>query len=208
MATNENIISFCEKNAKMGAIPSVSLPPIITCPHWELCKNSKGRHICYALKDYKRFPNMHKAYDRNLKILTEDRQSYFEQIRCRAKLSNYFRWHVSGDIVDLDYLDNMNKIARQCKNTKFLAFTKSYEIVNEYYNTHKKPRNLQVVLSLPFDGMQVDNPHNLPTAAVILKGQEPNKNQKVCGGNCSECACQGVGCWELKKGETIAFYEH
>lgn len=51
-------------------------------------------------------------------------------------------------------------------------------------------------------------PHGVPTAAVIFKGEEPRDGWKVCGGNCTECACRGVGCWELKPGETIAFYEH
>jgi hypothetical protein len=102
----------------------------------------------------------------------------------------------------------MCKVARACKNTTFLAFTKNYRDVNEYLASHKKPRNLKLIFSLPFDGAQIVNPHNLPTAAVILKGNEPKPEYKVCGGNCSECACRGVGCWELKKGETIAFYEH
>lgn len=34
------------------------------------------------------------------------------------------------------------------------------------------------------------------------------ENWKICGGNCTECASCGIGCWELKPGETIAFYQH
>ena len=154
------------------------------------------------------YKSVKNAYDRNYNILQNDRGSYFSQVKAAAMISGFFRWHVSGDIIDPDYLHNMCKIARECKLTKFLAFTKNYEDVNAYFETHKKPRNLQIVFSLPFDGAKIDNPLNFPTAAVILKGSEPAKNYKVCGGNCQECACRGVGCWELKKGETIAFYEH
>ena len=149
-----------------------------------------------------------KAWQRNLDILNADRKSYFLQVKAAAMTQLYFRWHVGGDIVDIDYLDNMVKIARECKKTTFMAFTKNYEDVNEYFANHRKPANLKIIFSLPFDGSTVENPHNLPTAAVILKGKEPEKNWKVCGGNCSECACKGIGCWELKKGETIAFNEH
>ena len=148
------------------------------------------------------------AYNRNYEILKEDRDLYFSQVAAAAMISGFFRFHVSGDIIDPDYLDRMCKTARKCKNTRFLAFTKNYEDVNVYFETHKKPRNLKLIFSLPFDGSKIETPHNLPTASVILKGTEPDKNWKICGGNCTECACRGVGCWELKKSETIAFYEH
>lgn len=196
-------VSISQGNAKMGAIPSVSLPPIVTCKNCATCAKK-----CYAAKLCRIYPSVKKAYENNLSILKEDRNAYFQQIKASAMLTKYFRFHVSGDIIDTDYLDRMCKLARELKETRFLAFTKNYEDVNEYFKNHKKPANLKLIFSLPFDGCNIDNPHNLPTAAVILKGNQPKDNYKVCGGNCSECACKGVGCWELKKGETIAFYEH
>lgn len=191
------------RNKKMGDIPSVSLPPVITCKNCESCAKK-----CYAAKLCRIYPSVKKSYDNNLAILKEDRDSYFAQIELTATFNRFFRYHVSGDIIDSDYLDRMCKVARKCKGTAFLAFTKNYEDVNAYFNNHKKPRNLQIIFSLPFDGSRIENPHNLPTAGVILKGQEPARNWKICGGNCMECASCGIGCWELKKGETIAFYEH
>ena len=196
-------VSISAKNSKMGPIPSVSLPPIITCKNCASCAKK-----CYAAKLCRLRKSVREAYDRNYKILIEDRDSYFLQIKAAAMVTRFFRWHVSGDIVDIDYLDRMVKIARELKNTDFLAFTKNYDDVNEYFKSHKKPANLHLIFSLPFDGARIDNPHNLPTAAVILKGQDPDPSYKVCGGNCTECACRGVGCWQLKKGETIAFNEH
>lgn len=198
-----NKLSISNGNKKMGQIPSVSLPPVVTCKNCETCAKK-----CYALKLTKIYPSVKKAYDNNLEILKADRGAYFTQIKAVAMLNKYFRFHVSGDIIDADYLDRMCKLARELKGTKFLAFTKNYEDVNAYFETHKKPANLKLIFSLPFDGCSINNPHNLPTAAVILKGKQPADNYKICGGNCSECACRGVGCWELKKGETIAFYEH
>ena len=189
----------------MGAIPSVSLPPIITCPNCDSCAG-----LCYAAKLCRIYKTVRDSYNNNYELLKESRAAYFSQIATHiiAKKYSFFRWHVSGDIIDIDYLDRMCKVARQCKTTKFLAFTKNYEDVNEYFITHRKPRNLQIIFSLPFDGSRVNNPYKMPTAAVILKGTEPAPNFKICGGNCTECACRGVGCWELKKGETIAFYQH
>jgi len=201
------VVSISARNSKMGEIPSVSLPPRKTCPNCKFC-TVDGRTPCYAEKLCRIYPTVKAAYERNLSILTTDRKSYFDQVKAAASLSKYFRFHVSGDIIDADYLHNMCKIARALKDTHFLCFSKSYEIINAYFNNHVKPRNLHLILSLPFSGVKIQNPHNLPTAAVILKGQEPDEGWKICGGNCSECACRGVGCWQLKKGETIAFYEH
>lgn len=200
--TNKTI-SISTGNKKMGQIPSVSLPPVITCKNCSTCAKK-----CYAAKLCRIYKTVKEAYDRNLEILKEDRDSYFIQVKAAAITSRYFRFHVSGDIIDIDYLDRMVKLARELKGTEFLAFTKNYEDVNEYFTTHKKPKNLHLIFSLPFTGATIDNPHNLPQAAVILKGQTPDDSWKICGGNCTECACKGVGCWELKKGETIAFYEH
>jgi len=204
MTENKNItVSISKGNRKMGAIPSVSLPPIITCKNCSTCAKK-----CYAAKLCKIYPTVKASYDRNFEILKADRDSYFNQVKAAAMVTRYFRFHVSGDIIDIDYLDRMVKVARELKGTEFLAFTKNYQDVNEYFKNHKKPANLHLIFSIPFDGAKIPNPHNMPTAAVILKGKEPADNWKVCGGNCTECACKGVGCWELKKGETIAFYEH
>jgi len=196
-------VSISNGNSKMGPIPSVSLPPIITCKNCASCSKK-----CYAAKLARIYKTVREAWDRNLAILNEDRDSYFTQVKAAAMVTRFFRFHVSGDIVDIDYLDRMVKIARELKGTNFLAFTKNYEDVNEYFKSHKKPANLKLIFSLPFDGAKIDNPHNLPTAAVIMRGTEPDPAYKVCGGNCTECACRGVGCWQLKKGETIAFNEH
>ena len=196
-------VSISTGNKKMGAIPSVSLPPVVTCHNCDSCAKK-----CYAVKLMRIYKSVQKAYYNNLDILKEDRNAYFLQVKASAMTTRFFRFHVSGDIVDIDYLDRMVKLARDCKKTEFLAFTKNYDDVNNYFSNHRKPKNLHLIFSSPFDGAMIPNPHNFPTAAVILKGQTPNPSHKICGGNCSACACQGVGCWELKKGETIAFYEH
>ncbi len=196
-------VSISNRNSKMGPIPSVSLPPIVTCKNCATCAKA-----CYAAKLARLRPSVRDAWQRNLDILKADRDAYFLQVKAAAMVTRFFRFHVSGDIIDADYLNRMVKLARELKGTEFLAFTKNYEDVNAYFMNHKKPGNLHLIFSLPFDGAKIDNPHNLPTAAVIFKGQDPDPSYKVCGGNCTECACRGIGCWSLKKGETVAFNKH
>jgi hypothetical protein len=200
---NKKKISISPGNAKMGFIPSVSLPPIRTCAHGCKCATK-----CYAAKLCRIRPSVAKAYERNLTILMNDDVSYWDQVNDAVKMSAYFRFHVSGDILDYNYLLNMVTIAELNPHTTILAFTKQYDLVNTYLNIFGTlPDNLKLIFSA-WPEMPMDNPHNMPVANVIFKGQIPAEDWKICGGNCAECACRGVGCWELKKGENIAFYEH
>ena len=201
--TNENKISISTGNSKMGAIPSVSLPPVVTCPKGAPCAAK-----CYAAKLCRIYPSVKKAYQRNLDILNSDWDSYWQQVRDAAKMSKYFRFHVSGDAPNACYFKEMAITAKKCPGTMFLAFTKQYDIVNHYIDVFGGiPDNLKIIFSAWGEKMP-DNPHNLPVSNVIFKGTEPAPDWKICGGNCTQCACQGVGCWEIKNGEIIAFYEH
>lgn len=197
-------ISISKGNSKMGAIPSVSLPPVKTCAAGVPCASK-----CYAAKMCKLRPSVRDAYERNLQELLENPESYWAQVRGAAAGSRFFRFHVSGDILDVMYLYDMALTARMLPHTTFLAFTKRYDIVNDFIaGGCDIPENLKIIFSEWGDCWDVPNPYNLPTAAVIFKGAEIPEHWKICGGNCYACACRGVGCWELKSGETIAFYEH
>ena len=196
-------ISISTGNKKMGAIPSVSLPPIITCPKGAPCAKK-----CYAAKLCRIYPSVKNAYNTNLNILNNNPVDYWQQVRDAARMTKYFRYHVSGDIPDTMYLAEMVTTAEKIPGTTFLAFTKQYQIVNTLLDAIGHfPNNLKIIFSAWGD-IVPNNPHNLPISNVIFKGTKPAPDWKICGGNCSECACQGVGCWELKQGETIAFYEH
>lgn len=196
-------VSISKGNSKMGAIPSVSLPACITCNPSAPCFK-----LCYAAKITRLYKTVKTAYENNLSILKENPALYWDQVKNGAKMARYFRYHVSGDIPDLEYFNNMVVLARELPHTSFLAFTKQYTIVNEYLNAGGVvPSNLKVIFS-NWGAWKCDNPHNLPECEIILKGSEPAPDWKICGGNCTECACRGIGCWELKNGETIAIYQH
>ena len=204
---NKMKVSISKGNNKMGAIPSVSLPPVITCPKGAPCATK-----CYAAKLCRIYPSVRNAYQNNLDILNEDWNGYWQQVRTAVSMSRYFRFHVSGDIPNAAYFKEMVITAIQNPHTQILAFTKQYDIVNNYIDVFGAlPENLRIIFSR-WDSawnVHIHNPHNLPMSAVIFKGVANQiEFEKICGGNCTECACQGIGCWELKNGETIAFYEH
>jgi hypothetical protein len=196
-------VSISKGNSKMGLIPSVSLPACITCNPEAPCFK-----LCYAAKITRLYKTVKTAYENNLHILKDHPALYWEQVKQAASMARYFRYHVSGDIPNIIYLDNMVELARDLPHTMFLAFTKQYHIVNEYLSDYGAiPDNLKIIFS-NWGNWKCENPHNLPECEIILKGAEPALDWKICGGNCTECACRGIGCWELKNGETIAIYQH
>lgn len=200
---NEKKISISAGNSKMGAIPSVSLPAWTTCP-----KNAPCFRECYAAKISRLRPSVRMAYERNLEILQSDPDLYFAQVEMQARISSFFRWHVSGDIPNEKYFSEMVRIARAVPGCRFLCFTKKAEIVNAFIDGGGEiPENLKVIFSV-WREWRKPNPHNLPECAVIFPDDDLPNGWKVCGGNCTECACRGVGCWEIKNGETIAIYKH
>ena len=102
----------------------------------------------------------------------------------------------------------MIKTAIDNKNVSFLCFTKQYEIVNEWIKENGKiPGNLHILFS-EWTNLKAINPYNLPTTNVYEKEEEIQDNWKLCGGNCLNCACRGIGCWQATNGETIAFKIH
>lgn len=202
MKNNLNV-SISKGNSKMGLIPSVSLPACITCNPSAPCFK-----LCYAAKISRIYKTVNAAYNRNLDILKNDPALYWIQVKAAASTTRFFRFHVSGDIPNIEYFYNMVQLARELPKTEFLAFTKQYNIVNQYLNTGETiPENLKVIFS-NWGSWKCENPYRLPECEIILKGSDPAPNWKICGGNCTECACRGIGCWELKRGETIAIYQH
>ncbi len=196
-------VSISKGNSKMGAIPSVSLPACITCNPSAPCFK-----LCYAAKISRLYKTVQTAYARNLDILLSDPACYWEQVKQGAQMARYFRYHVSGDIPNSAYLDQMAQVARELPKTQFLAFTKQYDVVNDYLSKGETiPENLKIIFS-NWGDWKCENPYNLPVCEIILKGSDPAPDWKICGGNCTVCACAGIGCWELKNGETIAIYQH
>lgn len=196
-------ITISKGNRKMGEIKSISLPPIITCA--ENCTCAKK---CYAAKMCRIYKNVKESYNRNLDILQNNRDEYWKQVDDALCTSRFFRFHVSGDIPTYEYLIDMINAVKNNPHCDALVFTKRYHFINKAINDGVEiPNNLHILFS-EWDGMTMSNPHNMPIAHVVFKGNEPKSNWNICTGNCLECAKSGNNCWTLKRGEHVALYEH
>ena len=204
----EKHVVISKGNIKLGMIQSVSLPPIVTCSPLA-CKFCGKK--CYARKICKLRPTVKESYDNNLDILLNDKEKFWREVEGSIKLTTYFRFFVSGDIYDKDFLENMVLCARKNKHCNILCFTKKYSLVNEYLKHHRLPKNLNIVFSA-WKGLEMPNPFNLPTAEVMYKDgtstAEEGKKYIYCSGNCSECISEKHSCWNLRKGEGVIFAEH
>lgn len=209
---NTDAIPMCIStgNRKIGRVMNVSLMPVLTCGHCKQCM-----HYCYDISACLRYPDtVINARMRNTVLLWRDRDAYFgrivEKIRRRRK-NLYFRWHVAGDIVDIDYFSRMVDIARMFPNWVFWTYTKMYDIVNEYVAIHGGdretaiPSNLSVMFS-EWSGQEMDNRYNFPVFACRLASEHDKVMTGYhCTGNCDVCKANKCGC---VVGETSWIDEH
>ena len=198
-------VSISNANSKMGNVASVSILPFLSCPG--RCAGSCGVK-CYAAKLANLRPSVLKSYARNQALAMYRPDLYWAQVNVAVMSVRYFRFHVSGDILNRDYFGHVVEVARNNQKTEILMFTKRYEIVNKWIaDNGELPENLHILFS-GWENLKPVNPHKLPETNVFKSEDEIRDDWKLCGGNCFNCACRGVGCWQAGKGETVAFKLH
>lgn len=184
-------------NSKLGKhIPNISLTPCATCNPEAPCRSK-----CYAMKAYRQYPNVKKAWDLNTALVKLNDIAFFEEV-CRYLREHnhpkYFRWHVAGDILNQDYLEGMKIVALNHPNTRFLAFTK------KNLDFSNLPANLQIVAS-QWPGW--NNPVEGLPKAWMQDGTESRENKEsfLCPGKCDNCKV----CWHLSETkQDVTFLAH
>ena len=194
----DKLVRISKGNSKMGKIASVATSPCKGCVKGVPCAK-KGE--CYAIKAYVQYPQTKFAYDNNLMLARDYRDLYFAQITAYCMHESFFRWHVSGDILDQDYLDRMILCAKQTPNCKHLCFTKNHAL-----KYPKARSNLTIVFSMwPGFG---DTKKKMPRAWMKdVENFDTRIPEKAigCPGNCETCGM----CWNLPEiGLDVVFDKH
>ena len=178
-------VKISNGNTKLGGTMNISLPPGLSCRTGIPCFNDG----CYARKSYRMYPNVKRAWDHNYDLYHTDPEEYFDSISDEAMKADFFRWHVSGDIINQKYFDGMVDVAEMEVLTKFLVFTKKYDL-----DFSEAPDNLQVVLST-WPGLELPEDESLLWAWLLGDvRRDTNAMYLICPGNCEQC---GHKCWTL-----------
>ena len=191
-------------NRKIGKVMNVSLMPVMTCKNCKECK-----FLCYDIKACVQYPGtVIDARMRNTVLMKRNRDEFFARIdeaMSRRRTNKFFRWHVAGDIVDIDYFNRMVENARKHPDFTIWTYTKMYGIVNEWIDKNGAlPGNFHVMFS-EWRGMPMDNPHGMPEFRVVFKDDPVKPVGHYCPGNCDICKNLHRGC---VVGETTYCNEH
>lgn len=206
-------VRFSTGNRKTGAaVPSVSLIPIADCGNCKVCAGG-----CYDIRNvcYQKTVQVSRAV--NSAIYHSNPAAYFDAVRKFVRFARFFRWHVVGDVVDLDYWKNVVSIAVDTPACEFLIFTKEFDLINSWIDAGGViPSNLHVIFS-DWRGIEMNNKYNLPVSSPVWFDKAGNEIERGphctaaavwCPGSCENCAAVCGGCWGLKKGETVLFHAH
>ena len=208
LANKSNEISMSNKNSKTGAACLNIAFPVCTCREDAPCKKT-----CYACKGCQQIAVVQGAYYRNLRLYYDDPDNFFEQVYCKVKFSGLpkVRLFDSGDFPDAEFLDRLVEVCNKTPNTKWMAFTKKYWIVNEYIDKNGDlPKNLNIMFSAWDIFWEVPNPHGLGIAYVDFNDKRLNpkfpRNAFRCPGR--ESTCSACGACFSKRLKAVVFHEH
>lgn len=203
----EQHVKLMRGNRKTGAnCWTVSLAPIIDCVN---CSGCSGQ--CYDIRNDVIYPQVVTDRAKNSAIHKADPKRYWKEIdeQVKENFVTELRINVGGDLSDDDF-GYVAELGKRNPRTMILFFTKNYKGINKYLDNNAFPENVAAIMSA-WDGMEMDNPHNLPCSHVLYEDGRttaPKYGAVYCGGNCSECAFKGEGCWNLKNGEHVIFRAH
>lgn len=194
-------------NAKTGTnCYTVSLLPVIDCTNCSKCK-----HDCYDLKSDLIYKQVKEDRAKNSVIHEKDPERYWNEIDIQVKANyiEYLRINVGGDLNDNDFY-HVATLGINNPKCHFLFFTKNYKGINKFLEENKFPPNVHPIMSA-WKETVMDNPYNLPESHVLYKDGSttaPEYGAYYCKGNCSGCAYEGSGCWNLKENQHVVFTYH
>lgn len=185
---------------------TVSLIPIADCPNCSGCKNA-----CYDVCNVCFQPAVQNDRARNSALHKANPERFWNEVdmQVKANFVKELRLNVGGDLTDDDFA-YVADLGRKNNKTLILFFTKNYKGINKFLKNNTFPKNVRPIMSA-WIGMDMENPNHLPCSHVLWENgvtTAPDFGAHYCGGNCSECAFKGEGCWTLQKDEHVIFMAH
>ena len=135
--------------------------------------------ICYALKGHFSYPNVQASLQRKEDSISKKE---WEDAMVLAiggwEGSGYFRWAVSGDLLNFQHLIKIVNIANRLPHIKFWLPTREFALISKFIKIHGAfPENLTVRLS-----------------AIMIDGAPPTALAKKLGVGTSGVTKEGFSC--------------
>jgi len=177
-----------------------------TCPRSKKLIREHGEkavcNFCYAKVGNYLYPSVKTSHEKRLRGLehpewVEAMSTLITHYRTKGKTgvdTRYFRWHDTGDIIDLQHLRKIVAVVENCPTVSFWLPTHEPKTVALYLRIHKKfPENLTVRISADLLYTQADTVDDLPTSTVSSGiGYVCPSNKQ--GNKCLNCRA----CWNHK----------
>jgi len=138
----EIISEHNSKLAKDGII-SINMPPCLTCLFAGICML-----FCYAQVGHQAMGHAKAKRLRNLELWETDPKLFEEKLKNEIKHAGRLinRWMDSGDIVSVEFLRMMIRIAEHFQDRKFYCYTKAIPFILEV-GWENIPSNLKIIQS-------------------------------------------------------------
>ena len=156
---------------------------------------------CYAEKgNYRKYQNNIEPVQ-HARLVSIDDPLWADAMVVSIGADNYFRWHDSGDIQDIEHLEKIVDVAKRTPNCMHWLPTREYGIVSAFTAQYDIPDNLIIRLSAMF----TDRPVVVPKTLQGVKGVAVSNvhSKKAIGTQCNapkqngECrSCRA--CWNRK----------
>lgn len=165
---------------------------------------------CYALKGRYVFPNVENAMYVRYNALMHDTElwaknmiTYIDKYRKGDK--NFFRWHDSGDVQNINHLNAINDIALALPHIKFWLPTREIKVVRSWQLMYGQfAPNLIVRISAHMNDAQPN--HKITGFASGVEDKNTELNGYKCPAPNQENQCKDCrACWTA---ETVIYHKH
>ena len=183
---NNNFKILQNGNSKLKNMLVYSHTPIKGCLDCSTCFST-----CYAVKSYKQYPSVKKAWDRNLDLARNDISEFITKttLELLKTKKSVVRIHSSGDFISQEYVEAWYLIAREFPLIQFYTYTKSYNRFD--FSNLESLSNVNIILSFIGDKLNYgDFAHcnDLVTNHGAFLCPSTNRGEGVtCGNGCDYC---------------------
>jgi len=107
-------------------------------------------NYCYAKKNLETYrKNCIPCYQKNNNVLSSDIIKKDQLPKIDKEKYPYVRFNSYGELINMNHLINLINICKINPDIHFSLYTKRFNLVNNYFKNHKKPKNLVLVYSNP-----------------------------------------------------------